>query len=197
MSAIASQITSLTIVYSTVYPGVDLSKHQNSASLAFVWGIHRGPVNSPHKWSVTRKMFPFDDVIMRHLVFCIAFEFGMEVGHSTIGPPSEICLGKSKQQSRGFWSSINLHCRLVGWNKESQLKKFARHSDRCKSYLNLSEDPLNHTFVKSRSSTISISILQSFAILHRARHAVSCEKFKPVSQMGKRFVWTNIWPPNS
>ena len=34
------------------------------ASLAFVWGIHLGPVNSPHKWPVTRKMFPFDDVIM-------------------------------------------------------------------------------------------------------------------------------------
>ena len=64
MSVIASQITSLTIVYSTVYPGADQSKHQSSASLAFVWGIHRGPVNSPHKWPVTRKMFPFDDVIM-------------------------------------------------------------------------------------------------------------------------------------
>ena len=64
MSAIASQITSLTIVYSTVYPGADQSKHQSSASLAFVWGIHRGPVNSPHKWPVTREMFPFDDVIM-------------------------------------------------------------------------------------------------------------------------------------
>ena len=47
-----------------VYSGADQSKHQNSASLAFVWGIHRGPVNSPHKWPVTRKMFPFDDVIM-------------------------------------------------------------------------------------------------------------------------------------
>ena len=64
MGAIASQITSLTIVYSTVYSGADQSKHQSSASLAFVWGIHRGPVNSPHKWPVTRKMFPFDDVIM-------------------------------------------------------------------------------------------------------------------------------------
>ena len=39
-------------------------KHQSSASLAFVRGIHRRPVNSPHKWPVTRKMFPFDDVIM-------------------------------------------------------------------------------------------------------------------------------------
>ena len=64
MSAIASQITSLTIVYSTVYPGADQNKHQSSVSLAFEWGIHRGPVNSPHKWPVTRKMFPFDDVIM-------------------------------------------------------------------------------------------------------------------------------------
>ena len=61
---VASQITSLTIVYSTVYSGADQSKHQSPASLAFVWGIHRGPVNSPHKGPVTRKMFPFDDVIM-------------------------------------------------------------------------------------------------------------------------------------
>ena len=66
MSAMASQITSLTIVYSTVYSGVDQRKHQSSAPLAFVRGIHRGPVNSPHKGPVTRKMFPFDDVIMHH-----------------------------------------------------------------------------------------------------------------------------------
>ena len=52
-------------------------KNQSSASLAFVRGIHRGPGNSPHKWPVTRKMFPFDDVIMgdadataRRLVTC-------------------------------------------------------------------------------------------------------------------------------
>ena len=64
MSAITSQITCLTIVYSTVYPGADQSKHQSSASLVFVWGIHRRPVNSPHKWPVTRKKIPFDDVIM-------------------------------------------------------------------------------------------------------------------------------------
>ena len=59
-----SQINSLTIVYSTVYSGADQRKHQSSASLAFVRGIHRWPVNSPYKWPVTRKMFPFDDVIM-------------------------------------------------------------------------------------------------------------------------------------
>ena len=64
MGAIASQITNLTIVYSTVYSDADERKYQSSASLAFVRGIHRGPVNSPHKWPVTRKMFPIDDVIM-------------------------------------------------------------------------------------------------------------------------------------
>ena len=64
MGAIASQITSLTIVCSTVYSDADQRKHQSSASLVFIRGIHRGPVNSPHKWPVTRKMCPFDDVIM-------------------------------------------------------------------------------------------------------------------------------------
>ena len=64
MSVIASQIISLAIVYSTVYSGADQRKHQRSASLAFVRGIHRWPVNSPHKWPVAWKMFPFDDVIM-------------------------------------------------------------------------------------------------------------------------------------
>ena len=67
MGAMASQITSLTPVYSTVYSGADQRKYQSSAPLAFVRGIHRGPVNSPHKWPVTRKMFPFDDVIMYRL----------------------------------------------------------------------------------------------------------------------------------
>ena len=67
MTTLASQITSLTIVYSTVYSGAHQRKHQSSASLAFVRGIHRRPVNSPHKWPVTRKMFPFDNVIMKVL----------------------------------------------------------------------------------------------------------------------------------
>ena len=65
MGAMASQITSLPIVYSTVYSDADQRKHQSSATLAFVWGIHRWPVNSPHKWPVTRKTFRFDDVILR------------------------------------------------------------------------------------------------------------------------------------
>ena len=64
MGTMACQITNLTIVYWTVYSGADQRKHQSSVSLAFVRGIHRGPANSTHKWPITRKMFPFDDVIM-------------------------------------------------------------------------------------------------------------------------------------
>ena len=58
MGAIASPITSLTIVYSTVYSSADQRKHQSSASLAFVRELHRWAVNFPHKWPVTRKIFP-------------------------------------------------------------------------------------------------------------------------------------------
>ena len=65
MGAMASQSSNLTIVYSTVYSDADQTKHQSSASPAIVRGIHWGPVNSPHKWSVTRKMSQFDDVIMK------------------------------------------------------------------------------------------------------------------------------------
>ena len=64
MSTMASQIIGISIVYSTVCLGADQRKHQSSASLAFVRGIHRWSVNSPHKGPNTRKMFPFDDVIM-------------------------------------------------------------------------------------------------------------------------------------
>ena len=62
MGTMAPQITSLTIVFSTVYSGADQRKHQSSALLAFLRGIHR---NSPHKWPVMRKIFTFDDVIVQ------------------------------------------------------------------------------------------------------------------------------------
>ena len=84
MTTMASQINSLTIVYSAVYSGADQRKHQSSASLAFVRGIHRGPVNSPHKWPVTRKMLPFDDVIMIlwHTVTAIGLATKASAGYS-------------------------------------------------------------------------------------------------------------------
>ena len=64
MSAMASQITGVLTVFSAVCSGEDNRKHPRSASLTFVRGIHRWPVDPPHKGPVTRKMFPFDDVIM-------------------------------------------------------------------------------------------------------------------------------------
>ena len=67
MGAMTSQITNLRSVCLTGYSGAD-KKNQNSASLPFVWEIHRCPVNFPHKGPVTRKMFPFDDVIMTRLL---------------------------------------------------------------------------------------------------------------------------------
>ena len=68
MKAMTSQIINLTIVYSVVYSDAHQRKHPSSASLTFVRGIHRWPVNSPYKGPVTRKMFPFDDVIMIWLI---------------------------------------------------------------------------------------------------------------------------------
>ena len=68
MSATASQITGVVIVYSTPCSGAHQRKHQSSASLAFVREIHWWPVNSPYKGPVTRKMFPFDDAIMSYYI---------------------------------------------------------------------------------------------------------------------------------
>ena len=64
MSAMTSQITSLKMVYSTVYSGADERKHQSSTSLAFVKEIPWWLLNSPNKGPVKRKMFPFEEVIM-------------------------------------------------------------------------------------------------------------------------------------
>ena len=104
MSAMASQITSLSIAYSIVYSCADQRKHQSFASLAFVWGIHRWQVNSPHKRPVTRKMFPFDDVIMLVLDYTLMFYFHFAysqfilfhcivVMHMYVSKRDMICLG--------------------------------------------------------------------------------------------------------
>ena len=65
VSAMASQITSVSIVCSTVCSGTDQRKHQSSTSLAFVRGIHWWPLDSLHKGPITWKKFPFDDIIMK------------------------------------------------------------------------------------------------------------------------------------
>ena len=90
MGAMASQITSLTIVYSTVHSGADQRKYHSSASLAFV----RRPVNSPHKLPATRKMFPFDDVIMP------TGRYVLHIIHYHCHP---VTLGFSKHQRFNGW----------------------------------------------------------------------------------------------
>ena len=115
MGAIASQITRFTIVYSTVDSDADQRENQSSASLAFVRRIHRGPVNSPHKWPVTRKMFPFDDVIMENvrvrgvestlhqtLPWNIGIQMSPDAGWPNLIPLS-IDLG------RNFWSAYEIN----------------------------------------------------------------------------------------
>ena len=69
---------------------LDQRKYQSSASLAFVLRIHRWPVNSPHKWPVTRIMFRFDDVIM------------------VIG--NVMCLNRNRFGLRYHWSTRNSKC---------------------------------------------------------------------------------------
>ena len=64
MSSMASQITGVSVVYSTVSLSADQTNYESSASLAFVRRIHRWPVDSLHKGPVTRKRIRFDDVIM-------------------------------------------------------------------------------------------------------------------------------------
>ena len=84
MVAMASQLTGVSIVYSTVCSGTGQRKHQGSASLAFVRGIHRSPVNSPHKGPVTQKMFPFDDVIMVVKFLQLIWKSGTRRFHLTL-----------------------------------------------------------------------------------------------------------------
>ena len=110
MGAITSQITSLTIVYSTVHSGAYQRKHQSSAALAFVRGIHRGPVNSPHKWPVSRKMFPFDDVIM-----CgwLVGDYGLQLASSDIQETVSLS-GKTSYGCPIVWVSRGSSCQV--WN---------------------------------------------------------------------------------
>ena len=136
MGTVASKITSLTIVYSTVYSDANQRKYQSSASLAFVQGIHRRSVISPHKWPVTRKMFPFDDVIMvwnSVLASECQHNFGNSIRlQSTIQSERSaniLSIDTSLWQRQTFWGhcdrslpllQLGLHCRLLrvemSWN---------------------------------------------------------------------------------
>ena len=108
MCAMAFQITSLTIVYSIVHSGADQRKHQSSASLAFVQGIHPRSVNSLHKWPVTRKMFPLDNVIMAD------FE-KWHIEKLRVGTRNSHCKVFLISSVIGVQEGINIDCEWLIW----------------------------------------------------------------------------------
>ena len=71
MTTMASQITSLTVVYSTVYSDADQRKHQSSASLAFVWGIHRDRWIPRTKGQLREKCFHLMTSSWKCPLFCL------------------------------------------------------------------------------------------------------------------------------
>ena len=115
MDAMASQITSLVIVYSIVYSGADQIKHQSSASLAFVRGIHWWPVNSPHKWPVTRKMFPFDDVIINYTR--LVDQYQVEWWPSNVGCQAITGQGKHWSLIKMFHILLMTFSSTISWMK--------------------------------------------------------------------------------
>ena len=106
MAAMASQITSLTIVNSAVYSGA----------------VKKNLINFLHKWPVTRKMFPFDDVIMRpsrqssHCIILSSFSHtSAHILHDTssimsFGCRPELELSTVQSTSPGIVLPTNLGC---------------------------------------------------------------------------------------
>ena len=134
----AAQITSLTIVLSTIYSGTDERKHQSSSSLTFVRGIHRWPVNSPHKGTVTRKRFLFDDVIMINLYLMKALisyhNYGTNMIYIYIYNQSYINLHYLRFYKYKSSHSIYPYIRYIWW---WTLRKFSMPHDelRCGDFM--------------------------------------------------------------
>ena len=126
MSTMASQITTLTIVSSTVYSGAYQRKHQSSASLAFVRGIHRSLVNSPHKRPVTRNMFPFGDVIMLNFPLFQIPNADRRVPDSAATATAMLCGQKTNFYTVGVTDKVKLaDCSNIESNR---LKSALKHA---------------------------------------------------------------------
>ena len=124
MRAMGSQITVVSIVCSSFCSDTDRRKHQSSASLAFVRGNHRSPVDSPHKDSETRKMFSFDDVIMldigifsshihRQLLSTCSFQFINSSSPGQNGRHSTDDIFKCIFLNKNAWTSIEISLKFV------------------------------------------------------------------------------------
>ena len=116
-----------------LYSDADQRKHQSSASLAFVRWVHRRPVNSPHKWPVTQKMFPFDDVIMHnknlaHILWNILYIIAMPYKwwdpqfRRPIAIFIELAYDQFSMKSSYFWRSVrqshSFHPKERQWGRQ-------------------------------------------------------------------------------
>ena len=120
MTTMASQITSLTIVYSMVYSDADQRKHQSSASLAFVRGIHQGPVNSWTNGQLRGKYFHLmtsschistDREWLRYLEFRwdLFAQWDLRLHLSSIARLSRLTNGRFSPRLYQSWESTNHH----------------------------------------------------------------------------------------
>ena len=115
MSAMASQITGVSIVCPTACSGANQRKRQSPASLAFVRGIYR--------WPVARKKFPFDDVIMNYVIL-VAFKSAHSIALNNIGIQ---CLRLSMNTLGDFESFSSI---ATDW-KRDEFATFSRNFITC------------------------------------------------------------------
>ena len=106
------------IVYSTVYSDADQRKHQSYASLAFVREIHRGPVNSPRKWPVTQKVFPFDDVITSVWGRGWTTSIFLSVQNLSTALPARVCHALQRVIGR----ELSCTCIVTSWSQRRRPK---------------------------------------------------------------------------
>ena len=113
MGAMASQITSLTIVYSTFYSGADWRKHHSSTSLAFVRGIHHWPGTGefPAQMASNAEMFPLDDVIMSWAGCCfwlsLIYDLSQTFKHGLSRVNSRLTLRQKQHPNLGDMNTTN------------------------------------------------------------------------------------------
>ena len=162
----AFQITSLTVVCSSVYSGADQRKHQSSASQAFVRGIHRWPVNSPHKGPVTQKPrapSKYKDCLSRYVDF--------HYSDKTVARPSYLYDGRSYTDNTSlFWNEYvrcNQPCNYLGLSKWRDFKILAYNGPRKNFRVSLAMNEYsslrlpNPTSVLARITIIYVVIISS------------------------------------
>ena len=158
MSVMASQITGVSIVCSTVCSGSDQRKHQSSVSLAFVRGIHRSSVYSTQNGPETRKMFPFDDAIITLKREPCAYSWWRHQ-METLSALLAICAGIHRppvnSPHKGQWRGalmFSLICVWInGWvnNREAgDLRRYRAHYDVTVMFPEIWYATLNNIYVR-------------------------------------------------